>query len=100
VKLDVGGSTDTDELPPCADPRLTPLPDFQLPQVTDCVASCIAYITFDENGVAVDYSVECNGMPFELTPEILACLQQLFAGVCYPSLAGMTVPIDGHQWIA
>jgi hypothetical protein len=98
-KLDVWTESDLPALPPCADPGRTPLPESALPSVADCLG-CVAYISFDEDGVAVDFSYECGETTGEFDPEIIECLQQLFVGVCYPSLAGMTVPIDPHFWIA
>jgi hypothetical protein len=75
-KLDIGGS-DLPPLPECADPRRMAFPESALFEngdggsspVFECVP-CVVSVTFDENGVAVEFSYECEGTTGELDPEI------------------------------
>jgi hypothetical protein len=54
-------------------------------------------ITFDAQGLAVAFTSGDGGA---LTAMVTDCLKNFFAGYCYPTLSGQTVPVSAHCWIA
>ncbi len=84
-------------LPACADPaRASQWSPNERP-TCDC-ADTYVKATFDSNGVITGIVGDAGAT---LTPEVERCLLDLFAGYCYPSLAGMTQSfMTCHSWIA
>jgi Radical SAM superfamily/B12 binding domain len=62
-----------------------------------CQVSGELLITYDAHGSAVSFT---DGTGGALSPSTTQCLQQFFAGLCFPSLACTTSPVTAHCWIA
>ena len=88
------GAVDPGECPdPADEARLPPV------RIGACAELCSgAFGVFDEGGYLVDVVLDGDDNP--VPPEILACILELFDGVCFPSLSGMSYELQGHCWIA
>ena len=62
-----------------------------------CQVSGELLITYDAHGSAVSFTDSTGGALSQTTQQ---CLEQFFAGLCFPSLACQTAPITSHCWIA
>jgi hypothetical protein len=84
-------------LPACADPARMSEWDPITDQTCNC-ADVYVTMTFDANGVITSVSGDQGSA---LPQDVEQCLMNLFAGYCYPSLAGQTgMFMTCHRWIA
>jgi len=86
-------------LPACADPaRMSQSIPYQQEQQTCACGDVNVTATIDANGVITALTGDQGAA---LPPDIERCLLDLFAGYCYPTLAGMTYAFPTcHVWIA
>jgi hypothetical protein len=83
--------------PACADTARTSEWTVTSSETCAC-ADTLVTVTFDANGVITNLA---GGSDVTLSPAVEQCLLELFAGYCYPSLAGMTQTfMTCHSWIA
>jgi hypothetical protein len=54
----------------------------------------------DADGHITSFAIESDGGTTAVPAALLACLEEMFAGYCYPSAAGGALHLRAHSWIA